>query len=96
MSGEAAQTPNLTSAGKDPLKDRGNLVYWNLFYQGICSHVPWNVLLAGHKFFKLKLVQVPQASDFLSHFTIIFMAVKYASLLLSIFALKKVLYKPIV
>lgn len=70
--------------------DTGKLVYLNLFYQGVAAHFPWNVLLAGQEYFRLKLKGVEGAQNFLSHFTIIFMTVKYVCMLTALFSLRKV------
>jgi hypothetical protein len=32
--------------------DEYGLVYFNMFYQGLSSHFPWNVMLAGQSYFK--------------------------------------------
>lgn len=74
------------------VKDRHNLVYWNFFYQGLSSHFPWNVLLVGHAFFSAKLKDLGIARDFLAHFTIIFMLVKYIFMLSAMFFLRR--YRP--
>jgi hypothetical protein len=70
--------------------DEYGLVYFNMFYQGLSSHFPWNVMLAGQSYFKSRLAGLEMARDFLSHFTIIFMLVKYAFLLGALFMLRKV------
>lgn len=77
----------------DPKKgppDECNLVYIIVFLLGIGAHFPWNVLLAGQDYFKSRLQHVPMARDFLSHFTIIFMSVKYLITLTAMFSLRKV------
>ena len=84
-----SQTPK---PGPNPPPDKFNLVYWNVFFLGIAAHFPWNVLLAGQKYFQVKLKGLEMARDFLSHFTIIFMLVKYAFLMSAIFFLRKVLH----
>lgn len=84
---ERRTSPKLEASAPE---DTFNLVYINMFYQGLSSHFPWNVLLAGQSFFKMKLEGLPMARDFLSHFTIIFMVVKYTFLLSGMFMFRKV------
>lgn len=94
--GSASPAPSLlrrspkTDEENAPL-DSFNLVYLNIFYQGISSHFPWNVLIAGQSFFRAKLEGLEMARDFLSHFTIIFIIIKYIFLLSPLFLFRKVL-----
>ncbi len=80
----------MDNSDEDAPEDKFNLIYWSMFYQGISSHFPWNVLLAGQSYFRAKLDGLDMARDFLSHFTIIFMLIKYAFLISALFYLRKV------
>lgn len=93
--GSASPVPSLhrriesKNAGPEP-EDTFNLVYMSMLYQGLAAHFPWNVLLAGQSYFKTRLEGLAMARDFLSHFTIIFMLVKYAFLLGGMFVFRRV------
>lgn len=57
--------------------DPYNAVFWNLFYQGLATMLPWNVLLFANRYFEIRLSEVPAAENFIYYFTVIFMVMKF-------------------
>lgn len=65
---------------EDGNPDHYNAVYFNMFYQGVSTALPWNVLIFAHDYFKERLRHVPQAENFLLYFVLFFMTMKFVFL----------------
>lgn len=70
-------------------RDHYNAIYLNIFYQGLSNLLPWNVLIIAQEYFAARLSKLPEARDFIIHFTLIFMTMKFIFLVSGISASRK-------
>lgn len=66
-------------------------VYIGLFLQGACCLFPWNVVLVGQTYFHSRFRGSDVAQNFLPHFAIIFMSVKFIFLVSGIISSTKLI-----
>lgn len=76
--------------GEGEHPDPYQAVYFNMFFQGICNLIPWNILVYANRYFETRLSHVPEASNFIYYFTLIFMAMKFIFLISGISVSHKV------
>ena len=72
---------NSSFKGEIESQDHYHAVYFGMFYQGISNLLPWNVLIFAYDYFEMRLRNVPEASNFLLHFVLIFMTMKFLFLI---------------
>lgn len=90
LSSISAMTPTGKTGNEKPPADRLGLTYLNLVYQGLSISFPWHVLISGQNYFEHRLRHLPMASDFLVHFAMIFMTIKFIFLISAVYFVKKV------